>query len=126
MYYEREWAVRFFITSLDKHLIYHLNHEFLSKESLRLVLIKNLKEFYHIVWNVAFLKPPINRPPTTEYLPTEQSTNDQRPSANLQPTKCIDHGSKRNLRTRNSITNFKIILIKRCKVVFSIYYWERE
>ena len=49
MYYEREWAVRFFITSLDKHLIYHLNHEFLSKESLRLVLIKNLKEFYHIV-----------------------------------------------------------------------------
>ena len=60
-----------------------------------------------------FLNPPTNRPPTTDFLPTYQPNIYHRP-----PTKCTDNrptdqGPIRNMRTRNSITNFKWISDKK-------------
>ena len=59
------------------------------------------------------LNPPSNRPPITDFLPTYQPIIYHRP-----PTKCTnnrptDQGPIRNMRTRNSITNFKWISDKK-------------
>ena len=61
-----------------------------------------------------FLKPTINRASTTDQLPTDQPSTYHQPPTNQLPNKCpnnqpTDHRPKRNLRTKNSITNFKWI-----------------
>ena len=65
-----------------------------------------------------FLKPTINRAFTTDQLPTDQPSTYHQPPTNQLPTKCpnhqpTDHRPIRNLRTKNSITNFKWISDKK-------------
>ena len=65
-----------------------------------------------------FLKPPTNRTPNTDHLATDQPTTYHRPLTNRPPTKCTDHRPAdlrpiRNMRTRNSMKDFKWISDKK-------------
>ena len=65
-----------------------------------------------------FLKLPTNWPPTIDHLPTNQPITYHRPTTNQPSSKCTnhrptDHRPIRNMRTRNSITNFKSISEKK-------------
>ena len=68
-----------------------------------------------------FSKPPTNRPPTTDRLPTNQPTTNHWPRRS--PTKCTknrptDHRPTKNMRTRNFIINFKWISDKKCEACY--------
>ena len=68
----------------------------------------NLRLPYFYIYSIirVFLKPPPNLPSTTGHLPTDQPTIYHGPT---------DHWPLRNMRTRNSITNFKWISAKKMR-----------
>ena len=70
--------------------------------------LMNLRLPYFYIYSIirVFLKPPPNLPSTTGHLPTDQPTIYHGPT---------DHWPLRNMRTRNSITNFKWISAKKMR-----------
>ena len=103
------YSVIFFVFSFSSYLfsvssyLYSVNLYIFSLTLFTFSIIVPWVNLYGV-----FLKPPSNRPPTNR-----SPTTDHRP-----PTKCTDHRPTdhwpiRNMRTRNSITNFKWISDKK-------------